>query len=68
MRDPIAGKLAAIAREAGPVAGRLAPALLAVESVFGTLGTDPRVASAVTDALEQLYRLGARRVLAADQV
>jgi fructuronate reductase len=68
VRDPIAGKLAAIAREAGPVAGRLAPALLAVESVFGTLGTDPRVASAVTDALEQLYRLGARRVLAADHV
>lgn len=68
VRDPIAGKLAAIAREAGPVPGRLAPALLAVESVFGTLGTDPRVASAVTDALEQLYRLGARRVLAADQV
>lgn len=68
VRDPIAGKLAAIAREAGPVAGRLAPALLAVESVFGTLGTDPRMAGAVTEALEQLYRRGARQVLAGTKV
>lgn len=66
VRDPIAGKLAAIAHEAGPVAGRLAPALLAVESVFGALGADPRMAGPVTEALEQLYRLGARRVLAAN--
>lgn len=62
MRDPIAGKLAMIAHEAGPVAERLAPALLAVESVFGALGTDPRMASAVTAALARLYQLGARRV------
>lgn len=67
VRDPIAGKLAAIAREAGPVAERLAPALLAVESVFGTLGSDPRMASAVTGALSRLYRLGARQVLAEDK-
>ncbi|MGQ0683982.1 mannitol dehydrogenase family protein [Bradyrhizobium sp.] len=66
VRDPIAGKLAAIAREAGPVAERLAPALLAVESVFGTFGTDPRVAGTVTEAIARLYRLGARQVLAAD--
>lgn len=65
VRDPIAGKLAAIAREAGPVAGRLAPALLGVESVFGALGTDSRVCSTVTESLEQLYRRGARQVLAA---
>lgn len=64
VRDPIAGRLAAIAREAGPIAERLAPALLAVEQVFGTLGNDPRVASAVTDALARLYQLGARRTLA----
>ena len=64
VRDPIAAKLAAIAQEAGPVAERLAPALLAVESLFGTLGSDPRVVSVVTSALAQLYRLGARQLLA----
>jgi fructuronate reductase len=65
VRDPFAAKLAAIAREAGPVADRLAPALLAVEPVFGTLGTDPRVAHAVTGALARLYQFGARRTLMA---
>ena len=65
VRDPIAAKLAAIAREAGPIAERLAPALLAVESVFGTLGTDPRVARAVTGALARLYQSGARATLTA---
>ena len=63
VRDPIASKLAAIAREAGPVADRLAAALLAVEQVFGALGTDPRVANAVTSALAQLYQRGARAAL-----
>ncbi|MBI5321250.1 mannitol dehydrogenase family protein [Bradyrhizobium sp.] len=64
VRDPIAAKLATIAREAGPLADRLAPALLAVEPVFGALGADPRIASAVTGALGHLYRHGARRALA----
>ena len=64
VRDPIAAKLAAIAQEAGPVAERLAPALLAVESLFGTLGSDPRVVSVVASTLAQLYRLGARQLLA----
>lgn len=64
VRDPLATKLADIAQEAGPVAHRLAPALLAIEQVFGTLGSDPRVAKAVTGALARLYQLGARRVLA----
>ncbi|MGJ4929142.1 mannitol dehydrogenase family protein [Bradyrhizobium sp. HKCCYLS2038] len=64
VRDPIAAKLKAIADEAGPTAERLAPALLAVEPVFGTLGSDPRVASVVTSQLAQLFRLGARRAVA----
>jgi fructuronate reductase len=68
VRDPIAAKLAAIAQEAGPAAERLAPALLAVESIFGTLGTDSRMANAVTRALARLYQFGARRVLAPGDV
>ena len=64
VRDPIAAKLRAIAQETGPAAERLAPSLLAIESVFGPLGSDPRVASVVTNALAQLFRLGARQVVA----
>ncbi len=44
---------------AGPVADRLAPALLDVRSIFGALGTDPRMRSAVTRALSRLYERGA---------
>jgi fructuronate reductase len=65
VRDPIASELAAIAQIAGPVADRLAPALLDVRSVFGTLGTDPRMRNAVTRALARLYELGARQVVEA---
>jgi fructuronate reductase len=63
VRDPLAPKLKAIAETAGPVAERLAPALLEVDSIFGALGADPRVRSAVTAALAKLYELGARRVV-----
>src|SRR3954447_16265653 len=63
VRDPIAAKLRAIAQEAGPVAERLAPALLEVHSIFGTLGSDPRMRSAVTEALTKLYALGARQTV-----
>jgi fructuronate reductase len=65
VRDPIAAELTAIARVAGPVAERLAPALLEVKSVFGTLGADPRVRMAVTRALARLYDVGARRAVQA---
>jgi fructuronate reductase len=65
VRDPIAAKLASIAQTTGPVANRLAPALLDVSSVFGTLGIDPRVRTAVTHALARLYALGARRAVQA---
>lgn len=63
VRDPLASKLAAIAEAAGPVAERLAPALLEVESIFGRLGTDPRMRKAVIAALAKLYELGAQRVV-----
>lgn len=65
VRDPIAAELTAIAQTAGPVADRLAPALLDVGAVFGTLGADPRVRVAVTGALAKLYELGARRAVQA---
>ena len=65
VRDPLAPKLAAIAEVAGPIAERLAPALLEVGSIFGALGTDPRMQSAVTAALARLYALGARQTVQA---
>jgi fructuronate reductase len=65
VRDPLAPELAAIARTAGPVADRLAPALLGVRSIFGELGADPRLRSAVTHALAQLYEIGARQAVQA---
>ena len=63
VRDPLATELAAIAERAGPVADRLAPALLEVHSIFGSLGSDPRMRSAVTEALSKLYALGARQTV-----
>ena len=63
VRDPIAAKLKAIADEAGPVAERLAPALLEVSSIFGELGSDARLRSAVTQALAKLDEVGARRAV-----
>jgi fructuronate reductase len=63
VRDPLAGELAALAREAGPIAERLAPALLGVAKVFGPLGTEPRLREAVTTALGRLYAQGARQTV-----
>jgi len=65
VRDPLAVRLRQIADATGPVAGRLAPALLAVEEIFGRdLAADPRFAQPVTSALERLYAIGARRTVA----
>jgi fructuronate reductase len=63
VRDPLAKELADIAERAGPFAERLAPALLEVEPIFGALGADPRMRSAVTEALTKLYALGARQAV-----
>jgi fructuronate reductase len=63
VRDPLAKELFDIAERAGPVAERLAPALLEVRSIFGALGSDPRMRSAVTEALTKLFALGARQTV-----
>lgn len=63
VRDPIAAKLKKIAEDAGPVAERLAPALLGVSSIFGALGDDLRMRDSVTRALEKLYEVGARQAV-----
>jgi fructuronate reductase len=63
VRDPLAAKLKAIAESTGPVADKLARALLEIDSIFGALGADPRMRSAVTEALAKLYRLGAREAV-----
>jgi fructuronate reductase len=65
VRDPLAAEFAALAREAGPVAERLAPALLGVEKVFGRFGAEPRLREAVTAALGDLYADGARQAVEA---
>ncbi|MFC7396022.1 mannitol dehydrogenase family protein [Chelatococcus sp. GCM10030263] len=66
VRDPLAGDFAAIARDAGPVAERLAPALLGLRAIFGEeLAADERFRAAVTQALSALYAKGAKATVAA---
>ncbi|MBO0902026.1 mannitol dehydrogenase family protein [Jiella sonneratiae] len=62
VKDPLAGRLKAIADAAGRDPGRLAEAYLGVGEVFGRdLGNDPAFAGPVTRALEALYEAGAAR-------
>lgn len=66
IRDPLAEKLATVATNAGPVAERLAPALMNIAEIFGTdLPTDPRFTKPVLAGLESLFATGARRTVAA---
>jgi fructuronate reductase len=65
VRDPMAQALAAITGREGPLASRLAPALLSLGAVFGPdLSDDPRMRHAVTEALDSLYANGAARAAA----
>ncbi|MGL4288302.1 MAG: mannitol dehydrogenase family protein [Phreatobacter sp.] len=65
LRDPLADRLKAIAAEAGPVAERLAPALLAVREIFAAdFAVDPRVVEPVTRALDSLFQVGSRETAA----
>jgi fructuronate reductase len=64
VRDPMSARLRALADEAGPVADRLAPALLGVGEIFGDLARDPRFAAPVTEALRRLLAEGAKRTVA----
>jgi len=61
VRDPLADELARIAAEAGPLPQRQAPAFLEISRIFGDLGRDERVHSAVRKALSLLYAEGAAR-------
>jgi fructuronate reductase len=64
VRDPLSAELREIADAAGPNAERLAPALIAVEAVFGRdIAADPRFVAAVTEKLRRLYDKGARRAI-----
>lgn len=59
VRDPLSRELQEIAREAGPVADRLAPALLSVVVIFGhDLPRDSRFVGVVTAALSEIYQHG----------
>jgi fructuronate reductase len=64
VRDPLAERLAAIARDAGPDPAAIAAAYLGVREVFGDdLLRVPAFAGAVARWLERLYRQGARATL-----
>ncbi len=66
VRDPLSERLRRLADEAGPVAERLAPALLQIREVFGDdLATDPRFTGPVTAWLACLFRGGAKATVAA---
>lgn len=62
VRDPLKDELRARADAAGLDATRLAPALLSIETIFGTdLPADPRFTAAVTAALDSLLRHGSKQ-------
>ncbi len=64
VRDPLADEIKRLADAAGPVAERLAPALLGIESIFGTdLPADPRFTAPVLQALRLLFEQGALATL-----
>jgi len=65
VRDPLSTRLRAIADDAGLVADRLAPGLLAVREIFAPdLTADPRFRSAVTGALGRIIAKGAKQAVA----
>jgi len=65
VRDPLSARLRSIADQAGPVADRLAPALLDVREIFSTeLAADPRFRNAVTAALARIIAKGAKAAVA----
>ena len=62
VRDPLKDELRTRADAAGPSAERLAPALLGLEKIFDRdLPADPRFTTAVTAALDSLFRNGSRK-------
>jgi fructuronate reductase len=65
VRDPLAAELADAAKTAGPMAERLASALLDMRPIFGALGADPRFRGAITAALGRLTAIGIHRAVQA---
>ena len=64
VRDPLRDELRRGSDAAGLDAARLAPALLAMDKIFGAdLAQDQRFTSAVTASLDSLIRFGARATL-----
>ena len=67
VRDPLAGRLRALADAAGPSPERLVHAFLGVERIFGSdLAADPRFVAMVTERLARLLAEGAKRAVAAE--
>jgi fructuronate reductase len=67
VRDPLAARLREIADAAGPSPERLVRALVGVEAIFGKdLAADPRFVNAVTERLQRLSAVGAKRAVAAE--
>ena len=67
VRDPLAARLREIADAAGPSPERLVRALVRVEAIFGKdLAADPRFVNAVTERLQRLSAVGAKRAVAAE--
>jgi fructuronate reductase len=65
VRDPLSGRLRAIADQAGLVADGLAPALLDVREIFGAaIAADPRFRAAVTSSLARIIAKGAKAAVA----
>ncbi len=65
VRDPLAGRFAAVAAGAGGDPDKLADGLLAIREVFGTdLPADPRFTGPVRAALADLYAQGAAQTVA----
>ena len=61
VRDPLSDELSRIAADAGPSPERQAPAFLAIGRIFGDLGRDERMRSAVLRSLDRLHAAGAAR-------
>jgi fructuronate reductase len=64
VRDPLLAEIKRRTDAAGPVAERLAPALLGMQSIFGTdLPAHPAFTGPVTEALRSLFEHGALATL-----
>jgi fructuronate reductase len=65
--DPMGVRISALAREAGMMAARLAPALMSISEIFGKdLPHDQRFVGPVTAALERLCTTGVRKAINTD--